>query len=249
MSSLRELLKAAATDPARRPEFFRALMASQVFVLGWANQPPLRGRAQVGTSVNVLGWRDESGPITPFFSSEETLQITLDRRPGTERRYVGMPARTLFEMARGNRLVLDPDAPYGRTFAAEEVAALLDGREIGDVIQKDTAVRVGAAAYIPPDLPRVLRDYFGKRPVARAHLGWILYPETGEEGYLVVVVAEDRDAAMRGFGMLQLADVTGGRMVDAIVVPPGQREHLLSNVPPFFERTRLGNKLGWLFGR
>jgi len=203
----------------------------------------------VGTSVNVLGWRDESGPITPFFSSEETLQITLDRRPGTERRYVGMPARTLFEMARGNRLVLDPDAPYGRTFAAEEVAALLDGREIGDVIQKDTAVRVGAAAYIPPDLPRVLRDYFGKRPVARAHLGWILYPETGEEGYLVVVVAEDRDAAMRGFGMLQLADVTGGRMVDAIVVPPGQREHLLSNVPPFFERTRLGNKLGWLFGR
>jgi hypothetical protein len=252
MSSLRELLKAAATDPARRPEFFRGLMESHVFVLGWANQPPVHGRAQAGTSVNVLGWKDESGPITPFFSSEETLQLALDRRPGTDRRYVRMPARALFEIVGGNQLVLDPDAPYGRTFTGEEIAALLDGRDIGyepHVLQNDTAVQVGAAAHIPSDLPRVLSDYFGRRPVVRAHLGWIAYPETGEDGYLIVVVAKDRDAAMRGFGMLQLGDITGGRTVDAMVVPPSQREHLLSDVPPFYERRGLGGKLGSLLGR
>lgn len=252
MARLGDLLAAAATDPARRPEFFRALMESQVLVFGWANQPPVHGRAQPGTSMQVLSWSDDSGTITPFFTSEDTLKLTLDRRPGTDRRYVGLPARALVEMLRGNRFVLDPDAPYGRTFTADEIFALLDGRDIGrepQVVEKETKVLVGAAAYIPPDLPRVLVDFFAKRPVVRAHLGWIAYPATGEDGYLLVVVADDRDAAMQGFGMLQVSDLTGGKNIDAIVVPPSQRDHFLSSVPPFYERRRLGGKLGSLFGR
>jgi hypothetical protein len=95
-----------------------------------------------------------------------------------------------------------------------------------------------------------MAEFFAKRPaVHRAHLGWIHYPATGESGYLVVVVANDREAAMDGFGMLQISELSEGKNVDAIVVPPEQPTHYLSDVPPFYERRGSRSGIRSLFGR
>ena len=229
-------------------------MEGEVWVLGFTNQPAIDGKAQPGTRLSVAGWRDDVGPVVPFFTSEETLQHSIARREGSERRSVRLGTRDLLEIVRGQRLVLDPDSDYGRTFTPEDVDALLEGRDIGhvqEVIQKEANVLVGAAAHVPPELPRVLAEFFAERPgVRQAHLGWIAYPETDESGYLVVVLADDREAAMDGFGMLQVGDITDGKNVDVHVVPENQTEHWLSNVPPFYKRqSGLGGRLGSLFGR
>lgn len=253
MTKLTDLFAAAATDPARRPEFLRVLLESEIYALGSPSQPTVGGRAEAGTYMQLVTWSDDNGKITPFFTSEEMLQRTVSRRR-SDPRFVRLGARPFFEMLKGQRLVLDPDGDHAKIFIATEVEDLLAGRDPGRerrVVPKDTKVLVGAAAHLPAALPKVLSDFFSKRPVVhQAHLGWIAYPETGEDGYLLVVLADDREAAMEGFGSLQITDVTGGKNVDAYVVPPSQRQHWLSNVDPFYVRSPgTGGKLRSLFGR
>jgi hypothetical protein len=92
----------------------------------------------------------------------------------------------------------------------------------------------------------VLSRFLAQKPeVHAAHLGWIAHPD-GHQGYLMVVVADDREAAMAGFGSVQIGDVTGGPSLDVIVVPPEDVNHLLSNVPAFYKRE---SKRWGLFGR
>jgi type III secretion system (T3SS) SseB-like protein len=253
MADLRKLLIEAADNPARRPDFFRALLMSNVYVLGSPDRPIVDGRTQPGTMLRLVTWTDDSGPFTPFFTSEEMLRQTVDRRPGTDPQFVRLAARDFLETVRGQRLVLDPDGEYGKFLMPAEVDAILDGQDPGRhevMIKKGTTVFVGAAAHIPPELPRVLAEFFdGRGVVQQAHLGWIAYAETGEDGYLVVALADDRKAAMQGFEMLQITDITGGKTVDVYVVPRRQAQHFLSNVPPFYKRSSAGGKLRSLFGR
>jgi hypothetical protein len=239
-NELERRLAAAATDPAERPAFARALLESEVFVLGTLDRPTVGGAAQPGTAMKLVTWTDHGGPTTPFFTSEATLQPALASRPESDPRFLRMKSRDLFAMTKGQRLVLNPYGANGKVYEPDEVAALLAGNEPGlttQVLQAERQVRVGAAAHVPPQLPEVLARYLVQRPIVHAaHLGWIAHPD-GHEGYLMVVVADDRDAAMLGFGTLQIGEVTGGPALDVIVVPPGgQDQHMLSAVPAFYVR-------------
>ena len=256
-NELERLLAAAAADPVARPTFARALLASRVYVLGCLDRPTVGGAAQTGSAMKLLTWSDEHGSITPFFTSEAMLQRTVAARPGTDARFLRMKSRDLFEMLRGQRLLLNPDGVNGKIYTASEVEALLAGKEPGlttEVVQRQRQVAVGTAARIPPELPDVLRRFFAERPVVQAaHLGWIAHPD-GHEGYLLLVVTDDRETAMAGFGSLRISEVAGGHTVDVLVVPPGSRDGMLAKVPLFYTRQPQDDgpkpkRRGWFRGR
>jgi hypothetical protein len=223
------LLAAAATDPAQRPEFTQTLLTSDVCVLGTVD----------GTTMHIVAIVDADGELTPFFTSEEAVQAFLTANPDTAPQYVRLGCRALFEMTKGARLVLNPSSPYGKLFLPEEIAALVAGEEPGlttDVLHEDRQVLIGAPAHVPPDLPAVLSRFFTQRPIVEAaYLGWMARPE-GDPGYLLVVVAPDRDQAMNGFGSVAIGEVTDGKMIDVMVVPPGGDNPLAGTVPPFYSR-------------
>lgn len=208
-------------------------------MLGSLNQPTVEGVAQEGTSMRLLTWSEGDGPITPFFTSEAALQRAVVARPGTGPHFLRLRGRDFFEMVRGQRLVLNPHGPSGKVYLPAEVEALLAGKEPGlttDVLQAQLTVRVGAAAHVPPDLPLILSRFLTQRPVVEAaHLGWIAHPD-GHQGYLMVVVSADREAAMSGFGSVQVTELTGGQTLDVMVVPHGSKDHLLASVPAFYTR-------------
>lgn len=239
LTELERLLVAAADDPAQRPDFAQALLASEVYVLGSLDRPTVEGEAQSGTSMDVLTWSDQDGPITPFFTSEAALQRTLAARPGTDPRFLRLKSRDLFQMMKGQRLVLNPDGPSGKIYLPGEVEALLTGNEPGlnrEVLQAGRKVFVGEAAHVPPELPEVLARFFTRRPdVEAAHLGWIAHPD-GQRGYLLVVVTKNREAAMEGFGTVQIGDIIGDETLDVMYSAPSAEEHLLTLVPPFYTR-------------
>ena len=54
----------------------------------------------------------------------------------------------------------------------------------------------------------------------------------GHQGYLMVVVASDREAAMVGFGSMQLSELTQGETLDVLVVLPNAEKRLPSNLRP-----------------
>jgi hypothetical protein len=236
---IERLLASAAQDPAQRPAFAKAILDAEVYVLGSLDQPTVEGVAQEGTSMRLLTWSDGDGPITPFFTSEAALQRALAARPGSDPHFLRLRGRDLFGMVKGRRLVLNPQGPSGKVYLPDEVEALVAGREPGlttEVLQAERTVLVGAAAHIPPDLPLVLARFVTQRPVVEAaHLGWIAHPD-GHQGYLMVVVAADREAAIAGFGSVQVTELTGGHTLDVIVVPPGSKDHMLASVPAFYTR-------------
>lgn len=237
--NLERLLAAAAGDPAQRPEFTDALLDADVYVLGTVEGDIVDGVVPAGASMGIASIDDEDGPLTPFFTSEQPLQEYLAARPGTDPRFVRLGCRALFEMTRGSRLVLNPFSAYGKMFLPDEVAALIAGKEPGmttEVLQAERQVMVGAAAHVPPQLPVVLSRFLTQRPVVdAAYLGWIAHPD-GHTGFLMVVVASDREQAMHGFGTLNIGEVTEGATVDVMVVAPGAHNMLSGIVPPFYSR-------------
>lgn len=239
MNDLERMLAAAAADPAERPAFAQSLLASDVFVLGSLDRPLVDGVAQQGSSMNILSLTDAEGPVTPFFTSEHAVSLTVATRPGTDPRFLRLQCKALFEMTRGARLVLNPDSPYGKVYLPSEIQALISGQEPGldrEVLQAERQIFVGEPAYTPAALPEVLARFLVQRPtVESAHLGWIAHPD-GHTGFLLVVVAADRDAAMEGFGSVQIGEVTEGETLDVIVVAPGTDDHVLSMIPPFYKR-------------
>lgn len=238
LNEIERLLVAAADDPAQRPAFSRALLDAEVYVLGSLDRPTVAGEAQSGTSMNAVTWADEDGPITPFFTSETALQQTLAARPGTDPRFLRLKTQDLFLMMRGHRLVLNPDGPGGKIYLPGEVEALLAGDEPGlepHAVPAESEVFVGEPADVPPELPAVLARFFTQRPVVEgAHLGWIVHPD-GQRGYLLAIVTADSEAAMDGFGTIQIGDHLGDETLDVMFASPGE-EHLLSSVPAFYTR-------------
>jgi len=238
VNDLERLLVEASTNPVARPAFIRALLGGDVFVLASVDRPPVDGKAQPGSRMNVVTWSDADGPITPFYTSQEQLQRSLDAVPGTDPRFIQLPARDFLTIVRGARLVLNPHGDHGKMFLPDEVAALLDGREPGletDVVQAAEQVLVGAPAHVPGRLLPVLRGFLATRPtIDRAWLGWMARPDR-PPGYLLVVASDD-DTAMAGFGSVQVGDVTDGSPLDVVIVPTDRRDHLLAAQEPFYRR-------------
>lgn len=122
-SNLELLLQLAFADPARRQEFYQALLGATIHVIGNTENPDGdQGKYEAGDKITVVTWKTEDGtPIIPFFSSVEALRLCIDQ----EVRYMSFPARGFFEMIRGTRLVLNPRSEFSKEFAVAEIEALL----------------------------------------------------------------------------------------------------------------------------
>jgi hypothetical protein len=236
---LERLLQAAATDPAARPAFTQALLASDVYVLGTYDGELVDGVVPSGGSLQLVMIDEHEDYVTPFFTSQDSLRRFVAAHPENDGPFVRIACRDLFERSRGMRLVLDPESPFGKFFVGDEVDALLSGEEPGltrEVLQSDQQVMVGAAAHVPPELTAVLTRFFAARPmVEAAHLGWIAHTD-GRSGYLLVVVASETEQAMNGFGSVNIGDVTEGKTLEVIVLPPESNDSLLSTAPRFYAR-------------
>lgn len=238
-TELERMLVAAAQDPAERPTFAEALMASDVYVLGGLDTPTVGGVAQAGTGAKLVNFSDAEGTFVPFFTSEAAMQSSLAVRTGPGPNYLRLGCGQLFEMTKGARLVLNPDNPYGKQYLPAEIASLPTRGEPGMntmVVTEPMQVQTGAAANLPSELPATIARFFAQRPtVDEARIGWIAYPD-GQQGFLMVVVTTDRESSMAGFGAMQIGELTGGITLDVMIEAPQAAESHLSQVPPFYVR-------------
>lgn len=236
-NELERLLAAAADDPAARPAFARAILDADVYVLGSVETDD--GTVVPGNRVKVQRFTDSDGWTTPFFSSQEAVQRFRAARPDADPNQIRLQGRDVFLMAKDDRLTLNPGSPYGKTYLPAEIQAMLAGREPGRTtvqMSQPQTVRTGAAAHIPPHLLEVLTRYLAQRPVVEAaRFGWIAYPDQ-QEGYLLVLTTADREAALDGFGALQINQLTGGTVLDVLCENPGEEPRLLGGVPAFYVR-------------
>lgn len=191
-NALERALARAADDEPYRPEFYRVLLESEVFVLGRTGGGGDGSRTlQRGEQVSIAGSADPDGTRRiPFFSSLGALARAITE----PQEYLRLPARALFEMTRGATLVLNPGgADYGKEFHPHEVERLLRSEDPGApgiakvTVQRETQVLLGQPAEYPHAVVETLKRLFAAIPQVRAaYLGQCAYPDEPGEPHLLV---------------------------------------------------------------
>jgi hypothetical protein len=242
---LAELLRLAADEPANRPEFYRALLESMVFVIGHASgQGAGKTLLEAGATLSLQHWqRSDGGKVIPFFTSELALQRAIDREVG----FLALPARALFEMTCGTALVLNPRSDYGKEFLPSEIDSLLktglptepDRR----VVKTATKVLLGQPKDYPAALVASLTRLLAKHAnVKAAYLGLMHDPTVDSKPHLVIGIEADGDPgrAIEEAGAVAGELARRGEPVDFVAVERGQEglsRYLLEDTKPFYERT------------
>ena len=242
-NALERTLRLAAREPASRPDFYRLLLESEVYVIGTAQGASGAQTVAAGDQLSIQNWnKDDGTPVVPFFSSLDLLRRALTGESG----YLSLPARSLFEITRGAALVLNPNADHGKEFFPQEIEALLSGcltREpVQRVTQKQSKVLLGQPAQYPKAMAEALSACFGKR--AEVNAGYLcLMHDTSQDAkpHLVVGVEVDGDfdGVLREAGTVAADTVPDGDAVDLFRVVRGEAglsEYFLKSVKPFYQR-------------
>ncbi|MCC4609202.1 enhanced serine sensitivity protein SseB C-terminal domain-containing protein [Xanthomonas campestris pv. zinniae] len=242
---LEEALARAADEPASRPDFYRALLDSEIFVIGYTDAPgDGQGTIPAGAKLSLVNFEKSDGaPFIPFFTSLEALRSVLR----DESRYVAMPSRSFFEITRGATLVLNPGVSYGKEFFPREIDALLTAgvNHIADqrVVEKETKVILGQPAKYPIRMVGSLSKLFGKHPNVRAAYLCLMHdPAASSAPTLLVGIEGDGElgVAIREAGAIAVDTVPSGEMVDLTRVQRGDAglsSYFIDSVKPFYERS------------
>lgn len=242
-NELEKILQLAADEPAHRPEFYRVLLDSTIYILGSAGQGEGDMTLAAGGEVHIEHWKRDDGSVAiPFFSSLAVLQESID----SERSYLALPAKSLFEMTAGAYLLLNPKTPYGKEFTPGEVQELLTvGVNRGPVPHttgKKARVLLGQPATYPTRMIDSLSKLLIKhRNVTRAFLALMDDTSTDEGPSLVVGIEAKGNIAMvmREVGNVAADTVPNNEVVDLYHVREGSdglSDYLLTQTTPFYER-------------
>jgi hypothetical protein len=252
-NTLEQSLELAAKGPARRPEFFKTLLNSMVYVPGSTGAGKGHIDLEAGSQISIAHWEKQDGTaVIPFFTSLQTLEQSIARGES----YLEIPARSLFEMTLGTPLFLEPKSPFGKEFLPEEVQNLLSaeiGRTTQRTLEKDAHVQLGQPAQYPTKMVNALTQLFAKhRNIKRGFLALMYNVTTDEKPHLVVGIEADGDIELILREASQVARDTApdGEDVGLYRIQEGEQDlsdYFFTQTTPFYQRT-LGSKLRSFFG-
>src|SRR6266516_1308497 len=247
-NTLELALMLAASEPAHRPEFFRLLLESTVFVLGSSGQLDQEHEGPTTlkehTQIQIQNWSKPDGSTAiPFFSSLRALQLAIN----DDQRYIALPARTFFEMTRGSNLVMNPRSDYGKEFAPAEIEALLSAGvnqlPTQRVVEKVTDVLLGQPANYPTDMVASLTALFANHSnVKAAYLALIQDRSVAEAPHLIVGIEAEGDFenVVREAVTVAADTAPKGEPVDLVRVIRGESglgQYFIDEVKPFYQRS------------
>jgi len=239
-NDLESALMRAAKEPAARPEFYRLLLSSDLFIIASVRGRKLSGAAssiEPGEQIEIARGEMNGKPFHPVFSSLKRLDE--NNRDGAE--WLSFNGRALFEMTKGATFVLNPGSEYGKELLAEEIAWMLSPATARQIqIDKPTQVLIGQPAVYPQALVDALKALFATRPeVASAHLVQIGYPDQEPHPLIGVETAGHWEGLSGDIGRT-LAAAAPGLTVDAMPIDRSEKDGLsaaLIEVQPFYTRT------------
>lgn len=238
-NELETLLEQAATEPAHRPAFFRALLESTVWVPGMAAE----GEQVVEDSaLDLQHWeKDDGTSVVPFFTSLEALQQAVD----DEQAFVVMPVRTLFEMTLGESLFLNAKLPTGKEFTPREISHLIG--EEGNPLSTQTVLEGGSALLLsevtepPAQMIDSLTTLFKSlKTVKRAFLCSIKEQADEQTNLLIGIEVEgDIEDVIQAAGSVATDTLPGDEPIDICQVVEGEKgisHFMLAHITPFYEK-------------
>jgi hypothetical protein len=238
---LEALLMQAAKDPGARPEFYKELLAADLFVLIIpGNRPYGKHIAQNGDTLSIKGIDFNGRKLIPVFTSERRLQEYIQASDNL----ATLNGHALLSMiaAQNNGIVLNPASNYGKEFTQSEVASLADGSIFlpeKQRITKETNVLIGMPKEYPTKIVENLITYFnGRQEVQRAYVAQIHAPESGEPPHLIFAIQAGGDfgSIASDLNIIFRDIIDKGQFVDLIQIGKTNLDDYFNNQQPFFQR-------------
>jgi hypothetical protein len=238
----RALVRAAREEDAR-PEFYRLLLESQLFVIGDLVDSKLpentEGTVPAGAKLRLAAVTHEGQAYNLVFTALSRLEAFT----GRPERNLRLQGRELFTNTRGAHFMLNPGADYGKDLLPDEIAYLLDSpSEPRNVtFDKETQVLIGTPSVYPHALIDALKSAFAKRSdIISAHLLYIAYQGKNEAPHPIIGVQISGDWAdiSKEIGRA-LQSANSGTVVDALPLDAASEspvEQALLKTPPFYSR-------------
>jgi hypothetical protein len=246
-NSLERSLMRAAEDPAHRPQFYRNLAESNLFIIQHGPPPD-----RCGTTVLKEGYQlkiqhiDHNGkPYIPVFSSLIRLQQVLQEEAG----YVALNALEFMKITQGAEMLLNPGSDFGKEFTREEIQSIVDGSiwkpSESYLVEKETQVMVGQPANYPRELADTLGRLFRRvKEVKRAYLAHFFNPEQDEKPHTLIgiEVSGNWDHVVSQAGLVARDVQIPDPPVDFIQITGkgGVEDYFLNECEPFYKRKILG---------
>jgi hypothetical protein len=138
-NDLEQTLVRAASDPAARPEFYRRLLAAELYVLTEeARLTDGQTSTPAGAEATFIKWESPSGPYVPLFSSRARVD-EIGRLRERSYGFVALLGKSAFaRLAREKQAAfLNPGFACGKQFARDVIDRLAGGEKA--VPHRDTA--------------------------------------------------------------------------------------------------------------
>lgn len=242
-NQLETLLGQAATEPAYRPAFFRALLEASVWVPGHAADGVDQG-IDANSAVELQHWEKEDGTsVIPFFTSDDALKQAVDHQQS----FVVMPVRTLFEMTLGETLFLNAKLSSGKEFTPREVQLLLspegDAVSQQQVLEGGESLLLSAVSEPPAQMIDSLTTLFKNlKHVKRAFICSLKERAHDEANLLIGIEIDDgadSEAIIRQTGSVATDTLAEDDPIDICQVAEGEKgisHFMLAHITPFYER-------------
>ena len=127
INPLETLMQAAAVDPRKIPDFYRALLDSELYILTPEAkiEPGRRRSLKLDEKINVAAVEFKGQRWHPAFTAPKRISAYLSE-PET---CLGAKARNIFEMLPpGSNFWLNPQSECQKALPGEEVSLLLSGK-------------------------------------------------------------------------------------------------------------------------
>jgi SseB protein N-terminal domain len=140
VNALETLMQSAAADPAKIPDFYRALLDSELYILTPEAELELGGRRSLkpNEAINIATVEFQGKPWHPAFTAPERVSAYL-KEPET---CLEATARDLFALLPpGSNFWLNPQSECQKPLPGDEVALLLSGQ----IFAMDLTARAAAS--------------------------------------------------------------------------------------------------------
>jgi SseB protein N-terminal domain len=127
VNSLERLMQSAASNPAKVPDFYRALLDSELYILTPEAELELGGRRSLKPheAINVATVEFQGKQWHPAFTAPERVSAYL-KEPET---CLEAKARDLFQLLpAGSNFWLNPQSECQKPLPGDEIALLLSGK-------------------------------------------------------------------------------------------------------------------------
>jgi hypothetical protein len=243
--SIENALAEAIRDPGARPEFHRALLDSDVYVVTANSQEELRKGSLGSVALKLVLYESNGEMMVPFFTSAEKLEEALKQHPG----WVRLKARDFFRMVRKAKSVLNAGHAHQWTFCPADVAALLERPVVNAVVLDplESELFPPSRDAVPESVLAALRSFYAKHAGIQAAYVLVARARAASsvDQALVVIemdVAEGLSEIVEGTPIVvQESEGARRNLFNLVTLLPGEstpvRKFIESVAPsPFYQR-------------